>query len=414
MSTHSGRSLLAVTFASVIALSACSSTKPTPTVAQLTVSCDTTALSSLGQQARCSVRATMSDGTTTDVSASAQWSSSDATKVTVSNAGVVIAIGAGTADVIASLQGATARQTFRVSASCTFSIAPASVSFGSSGGSQNVAVTAAPAGCAPATWIATSNNARLSVQPESGSGAGTVTVTAAASSLTTAQSLTAAIAGQTFEATVAAARPCSYTFAADAPDANGNAWRASAASGERRVIATVTSNGSSCAPWTATSDNWITVSPTSATDSTTVRLDYEADTGAPRTGTVTFRPPDCSPACGESYTVFIDQAGPAAFSLNLTLAQGHHLSGPYAATVTGPNGYTCSIEQLQESVDCPTATFSNGSTVQLVVTVTKPAQLPNDPTIFNSSGCDVVTSQVCTVVMRSDRTVRIGAGVLEP
>jgi hypothetical protein len=49
--------------------------------------------------------------------------------------------------------------------------------------------------------------------------------------------------------------------------------------------------------------------------------------------------------------------GPSrTYTLSATLAHGYEISGPYAATLTGPNGFSCSMSQSQQSVTCAPAT----------------------------------------------------------
>lgn len=48
-----------------------------------------------------------------------------------------------------------------VPAACAFSVSPTTVSFGSNGGTQNVTLTATPAGCSPQTWTASSSGSAV-------------------------------------------------------------------------------------------------------------------------------------------------------------------------------------------------------------------------------------------------------------
>src|SRR4051812_1328272 len=191
----SSRFLRFLAGAITVVAAACSSTRPTPTLASLVVSCDASRLSAFGQQAHCTARATLSNGQSEDRTAAAQWSSSDPSKVTV-NAGVATAVAVGNADVTAKVDSLSAKQTVTVDVGCAFALSPAAVVFGPEGGSQAVTVSASPDGCAPSTWTAASNTAGLTVSPAQGSGTGTVTVTAAANG-TQSQTRTATIAGQT-------------------------------------------------------------------------------------------------------------------------------------------------------------------------------------------------------------------------
>src|SRR4051794_36293708 len=134
--------------------------KPTPTLASLVVSCDASRLTELGQQAHCTARATLSNGQTEDRTAAAQWSSSDPSKVTVTS-GIATAVAAGSAEVSAKVDVMSAKQTMTVDVGCAFTLSSASVVLPAEGGTKVVNVSATPAGCAPSTWTAASNDAGL-------------------------------------------------------------------------------------------------------------------------------------------------------------------------------------------------------------------------------------------------------------
>jgi hypothetical protein len=189
-----------------VLLSACSAnhTMPTPTASSLSVSCDTPALNAIGQQANCHARLTLSDSTTQDQTTSAQWSSSDPSRISVSSGGVIAAVAPGSAEIVAAVPGLTGRQTISVGVACVFSISPAALSFSSSGGSQVVTVTATPSGCSSAAWTAASTGSGLTFAPAAGDGNGTVAVTASANA-GAAQTRTATIAGEALSVNVAAA-----------------------------------------------------------------------------------------------------------------------------------------------------------------------------------------------------------------
>jgi len=289
-------------------LAGCSGQKqaaPTPTASSLTVSCDVTAFSAVGQQGHCAARVTLSNSTTQDSPAGVQWSSSDPGKVSVSTSGVISAVAPGSADIFALYLGLSAKQTIGVTVACAFSVAPTTVSFASGGGSQTVTLTAAPAGCAPSTWTASASSAALSVSPASGSGGATITLTAAANT-GGAQTFTATIAGQTVTAT-------------------------------------------------------------------------------------------------------IDAASPPPRVLSVTLVQGENLSGPFGGTVTGPNGFTCTLHQI-DSIACPPVQFPDGQTVTLQVTLIPGESAPGDTPLFHTTGCDSATISSCTVTMRGDRSVTLAIG----
>lgn len=100
-----------------------------------------------------------------------------------------------------------------------------------------------------------------------------------------------------------------------------------------------------------------------------------------------------------------------SYTLNATFAQGLNISGPYAATLTGPNGFSCSMSQSQQSVTCTPASFTAGTSVQILVTVTIPS-FANAAPILSAVGCDSVTNDSCIVLMNANRAVTIRAGQL--
>jgi hypothetical protein len=94
--------------------------------------------------------------------------------------------------------------------------------------------------------------------------------------------------------------------------------------------------------------------------------------------------------------------------LNLTLMQGENLSGPYSGTVTGPNGFTCTLGLLSRSVSCPPQRFDEGTSVQLQVTLIN--ALEGAQPMQWASGCDTRTSSTCTVVIHGQKNVTIAVG----
>jgi len=90
--------------------------------------------------------------------------------------------------------------------------------------------------------------------------------------------------------------------------------------------------------------------------------------------------------------------------LYVTLVEGEQLSGAYRGIVTGPNGFTCS----GPVTSCAPATFEEGTTVQLLVTLTNPYGLGTP--IRWAQGCDTTTAKTCTVVMSGDKRVTIAIG----
>ena len=109
---------------------------------------------------------------------------------------------------------------FTFQAACTYSVSPAGLSMGSTGGSSSFSVTA-PAGCA---WTVSTASSWIALTRRSGSGSGTASFTAAPNPSTSSRSASIAIAGVTRTVTQSSA-PCTYTVSptsASVPRAGGN------------------------------------------------------------------------------------------------------------------------------------------------------------------------------------------------
>ena len=128
--------------------------------------------------------------------------------------------------------------------SCSFAIAPASQSFGASGGTASTSVTAA-AGC---NWTATANSSWISIiSGTSGSGNGTTAYRVTANSGTTSRTGTMTIAGKTVTITESGACSLQVSPTSQSVTANGG------------TAAVTITGGSGCA-WSATSNaSWITI-----------------------------------------------------------------------------------------------------------------------------------------------------------
>ncbi len=123
--------------------------------------------------------------------------------------------------------------------SCTYTISPASASFGASGGSGTVSVSA-PLGC---SWTAVSNVSWISiVSGASGSGNGTVTYSVASNNSASSRTGTLTIAGQTF--TVYQSGTSLYTISGRVRDGSGNPIPGVTLSDSVGHTATTDSNGS--------------------------------------------------------------------------------------------------------------------------------------------------------------------------
>jgi hypothetical protein len=98
----------------VIGLSAaCSNSATGPSPSTLTLNCATTTLN-VGQQTHCTAALAPPNGAPQDVTTAVQWSSSNAGVATVSAAGLVMAVGVGSADITARVQTYSATRTMVV------------------------------------------------------------------------------------------------------------------------------------------------------------------------------------------------------------------------------------------------------------------------------------------------------------
>ncbi len=157
--------------------------------------------------------------------------------------------------------------------SCGFAISPEQVSVGAAAGTANVSVTA-PAGCG---WTASANAPWLAIAAgANGSGNGTVQVAVEVNGAGP-RSGNATIAGKTF--TVNQGSGCSFTI-------NPTAQTVPATGGS----VTVSVGAAASCAWTAGSNApWLTVvTGANGSGPGNVQVDAQANTGAPRSGTVTI------------------------------------------------------------------------------------------------------------------------------
>ena len=200
---------------------------------------------------------------------------------------------------------------------CTYTISPTNQSFGSSGGTGGVSVTA-QSGC---TWNATSNDSWVSIiSGNNGTGNGTVNYSVSANTATTQRAGTITIAGQIFSVNQSGLT-CTYTISPTNQtfDSNGGTGNVS-----------VTAQ-SSCT-WTATSnDSWITITAGSnGTGNGTVNYSVSANTSTgQRTGTMTI--------AGETFT--ITQEGlTCSFSISPVSQSFDSTGGTGSVNITTQNG----------------------------------------------------------------------------
>lgn len=170
-----------------------------------------------GDTRQLAASASSSDGSKIDVTALAEWKSSNPAAATVSPAGVVTAVSEGGADVSATHKGAAGTIHLDVRR-CALALAPPSVAFDAFGGTQTLQVTTSMSGCrwtarASAPWVSVAGET-----PREGSGAVTFSVAANSTPETRSAGVVVSTAdGATATLAVAQGRPagCSYVTRPD-------------------------------------------------------------------------------------------------------------------------------------------------------------------------------------------------------
>ncbi len=115
-----------------------------PTVSSLAISPSAKTLAGQNQTVQLAVTATLSDGSTLDVTNSATYTSSNTSSATVSSSGLVTSASPGTAVITATYQGVSSTSTITVTAPTLSSIAisPSTMNFTQPGSTQQLTVTA--------------------------------------------------------------------------------------------------------------------------------------------------------------------------------------------------------------------------------------------------------------------------------
>lgn len=294
-------SALVVFVFSLLVVSGCSSGSPpgptaaspvAVTVRSLSIS-GTVSFNAVGQTTQLSAIASMSDGSSQNVTSSSVWQSSNAAVATVSASGVVTSRGAGDSEISATYQGARAATTARVTlpVTCTFSLTPSTQRFRPEGGSGSVGVSASASSC---TWTATSTASWLRITGgASGTGSGTVSISADAHTARDDRIGHVDIAGQRAEV-----RQDGVGDSAPAPPPAAACWysltspkdvRVGAASSGTFTITFDQTTGSACV-WTATTaEPWLQVLDAGGVGSIRIRVAYSAFPGGSREGIVRVR-----------------------------------------------------------------------------------------------------------------------------
>jgi hypothetical protein len=301
------------------ALTSCGSQSSSPTsVANPTVTVSSVSVSGtapvVGANTQFAATATLSNGTTSSVSAQATWSSSNTAIAIVSSSAIVTGVAAGEVDITATYQGVTGRSHLTIAKpeASTYTIMGTVTDETSGGVLPNINVQATDS----------RQNSTSTVTDSSGSysisvlAAGRVTIVASAISYQTTQ-LTASISANTRLDIVLKRTVCRFTL-------SGTSFSFGSSGGTGTVTLATQSTG--CA-WTSRSnDAFITVSAgSSGIDNGTVTFSVAANTGSARAGTLTIA----------GQTVSVNQAAVACiYALSPTSVRFFDIGGTATVTVT--------------------------------------------------------------------------------
>jgi hypothetical protein len=210
---------------------------PTTTTVQVRATGDASQPLEPGQTRQLAATATLSTGTTSDVSTQAAWLSSAPGVATVSAAGLVTAVTEGDAEISATFQ--SVRGTAAVGVRrlrCAVTISPATAAFGNFGGGGSVQVAVSAAVC---RWSARSDASwfPFAFEPPA-AGSATFAYTAPANSTTAPRTANIVVTSSTGETAVHAVTidrtvGCSYVT-----DPEENVFSASGGTGQFNVITT--------------------------------------------------------------------------------------------------------------------------------------------------------------------------------
>jgi len=257
-----------------MAAAGCNSDKSTPSTPTPTVSGVAVAgtAPNVGLTSQFTATATLSSGTTQNVTSQATWQSSNPAIATVNAAGLVTGVAPGDVDITATYQSVAGRSRVTISVR-TFTLT-GHVTDGTSGGilpNINIAITAGPRTGA-STRTDASGDYTLS-----GLESGAITVTASAVSYDTQDKAMTLLADARLDFVMVRARDCGFTLSVTSQNVP-------AAGGTFSVTAT---SPVACS-WTAsTTVPWITLGATSGNNPGTISWTAAANTSiAARTGTI--------------------------------------------------------------------------------------------------------------------------------
>jgi len=328
--------------ASLIATAAaCSSNKTndTPTTPTATVSSVAVAgtAPNVGLTAQFTATATMSNGTTQNVTSQATWQSSNTSLATVNAAGIVTGVAPGDVDISATFQSVAGRQRITVVVR-TFTLTGL-VTDATSGGilpNINIQITSGPRTGASTKTDATGNYTLGGLE------AGAITVTASAVSYDNQDKVMTLIADTKVDWVLVRARGCTYTLSV-------TSQTIPAAGGSFSFTAT---SGDACSWSASTATPWITLGATSGNSPGTITWTAAANTViTPRTGSIRVS------WTGGFADLTITQSGAAcSFTLNPQGGSFTNTGGTGSFTVT-PSDAACSWTSTSDS---PWLTISSG------------------------------------------------------
>lgn len=232
---------------------------------------------------------------------------------------------------------------------CTYSIAPTSQSFASTGGNGTINVTSGT-GC---NWTATTTDSWITITSgASGTANGTVTYTVAANSGSAQRTGTITINGQTYTVAQSGNTTCTYTVSP-----LSQTFTSVAGNGTITITAAAGCN------WTSTSNaSWITVtSGSTGTSNGTVTYTITANSGsAQRTGTITI--------AGQVYTVTQNGVTPCSYTINPSNLSFAAAGGNGTFTVTAAPGcaWTVTTTDSWITITSPTSGTGNGTVTYTV------------------------------------------------
>ena len=214
-------------------------TTPTPTTSavQVRASGDASGLLEAGQTRQLVATATLSTGSTSDVTQQATWQSSTPAVAAVSSTGLVTALAEGDADISAIYQNVRGNLGVGVRpVRCAVSISPATAGFGPFGGAGSVQVQVSAASC---RWSARSDAPWLPLVFEpAGPGSGSFGYTAPANSTTAPRTANIVVTTATGESALHAVTVDRTTGCSYVTDPEEAVFTASGGTGQFRVITT--------------------------------------------------------------------------------------------------------------------------------------------------------------------------------